>query len=1134
MAIKRSQPAIGNVPATIKDPQMRSFLESLRTALQTFQGGRTGNAELDRAVTVGELLGKGFKFNGDRAAIARALANVGKTGGGRGDEEEIERPTIPAGFEVTVGWTSALLHWEDPTYKGHSYTEIFRQRTNLNARKEPVDRPQFNERNLFAVSVGNVYSDKLEYNSGYYYWIRHVNKLGQVGPIQSTEGSFVKTRRTMKEEVESAGMHWVAAVDGVPTSKGESSTIYDERTGRLLFWNEAKGKYLTIAESTPSMTEIADQINAVRIKSSVPKNNEGESIVVDGVLYRWDGKKYNSSIDAALIAGKLAATNIPALNELAGKIGVDKLPTNIPSGNLGDIPAAKIKGILSSSNIPSIPTTKLTGTLSKSSIPALHFSDIGGALAETQIPVIPKTKLPSISFSDIKNTIGIGQMPPVPTSKLTGQVNASQIAANAIGANQIAANAVTAGKIAANAVGANQISANAVTSDKIAANSVSAGHISANAVGANHIGANVIQAKHIKAGEVGAEQIAANAVTAGKIAANAVGANHIAAESISVRHLHVMNPTNVVMDSTFSDPDAWSLGGSWVIGSEDKERHIVTTESKTAVSNSDYISEFRSHAFVVSPGERYFLSYEVAMDGTEQLADPPALVCSVDIKRWITVWPRGITSPSRVRGEVKQGDWNWITTTRVVEIPEGIKYARFRVSRRAPSVGGSARGEMRVRNIIARLMAGSDLIVDGSVSAEKIEANAITAEKLAAGAVIAGKLAANAVVANNIASNAVTADKLAANSVVAAKIAAAAVGADQIAAGAISTRHLAVGNGVNLLVNPTFGSTDGGRSAFGWSPSLKPRTAITGSGRAEYLNSVSSDLPQNIRLGLNERILVLSNTFTNYKGLKAGSRCLLARTTEDFNLEPGKKYIASAYYVGVRCYARLRIEEIDMSSGSAKYIRVLGYGTPIFAQDGDASPAAFRRTAIAFTAPTGAGRVVRYCFEGYINHLNYNDDDTAAMYFMRPMLEAAGDGVRNGTNVSPSDWVNSGMTVIDGGQIITNSITSAQMSAGFISAYKAEIKNFAAEQISASTISGDKVTATDTLWGNLIRGKRITAETAKVANSLTVGDRVKIDGNGIEIYGRGRRENKGLVITNEYIAVYDLRGNLRAKMGKLR
>lgn len=954
MAIKRSQPAIGNVPATIKDPQMRSFLESLRTALQTFQGGRTGNAELDRAVTVGELLGKGFKFNGDRAAIARALANVGKTGGGRGDEEEIERPTIPAGFEVTVGWTSALLHWEDPTYKGHSYTEIFRQRTNLNAQKEPVDPPQFNERNLFAVSVGNVYSDKLEYNSGYYYWIRHVNKLGQVGPIQSTEGSFVKTRRTMKEEVESAGMHWVAAVDGVPTSKGESSTIYDERTGRLLFWNEAKGKYLTIAESTPSMTEIADQINAVRIKSSVPKKKEGDSIVVNGTLYRWDGSKYINTVDAALIDGTIAQNKIQwkTLSELEGSL-----------------PAAKISGTLNVSALPAVPTTKLSGTIS-----------------------------------------------------------ANQIAANVVGANHLQSNAVTTEKLAAGAVATNNLQAGAVTASK----------------------------------------------------------------------LTVMDVSNKVPDPTFTEFGSfWTQNGTgqWSVKEISGERVAYESERRTPTATSTYISEFYSGPIAVKPGEKYYLACDYALGGDAVSIDPPNVVAVRENGSVISPVQRARTDSwsGQPKGLEGQPAWTWRTAYRMVTIPEGVNYVKYRISRRSRSNGAEARDELRVRNPIMRLRAGGELIVDGAV----------------------------------------TADKLAANSVVAGKIAAGAVGAEQIAAGAVSTKHLAVGSGANLLVNPTLGSTDGGKTAYGWSPNLRPSSIITASGRVKYFDSVPSDLPRSIRLGLNERILGLSNTFRNYRGLKAGNRCLWARTTEDFNLEPGKKYIASAYYVGVRCYARLRIEEIDMSSGSAKFIGVLGYGTPIFAQDGDASPALFRRTAVAFTAPTGAGRVVRYCFEGYINHLNYNDDDTASMYFMRPMLEPAGDGVRNGTNVSPSDWVNSGMTVIDGGQIITNSITSAQMSAGFISAYEAEIKNFAAEHISAITISGDRIAATDTLWGDLIRGRRIAAETAKVANSLTVGDRVKIDNNGIEIYGRGRKENKGLVITNEYIAVYDLSGNLRVKLGKL-
>jgi hypothetical protein len=72
-------------------------------------------------------------------------------------------------------------------------------------------------------------------------------------------------------------------------------------------------------------------------------------------------------------------------------------------------------------------------------------------------------------------------------------------------------------------------------------------------------------------------------------------------------------------------------------------------------------------------------------------------------------------------------------------------------------------------------------------------AGSITADKLAANAVTAGKVAAGAITAGTLAAGVITATELAANSVIAGKIAAGAVSATEIAAGAIVTAKLAVG-----------------------------------------------------------------------------------------------------------------------------------------------------------------------------------------------------------------------------------------------------------------------------------------------------------------------------------------------------
>lgn len=98
---------------------------------------------------------------------------------------------------------------------------------------------------------------------------------------------------------------------------------------------------------------------------------------------------------------------------------------------------------------------------------------------------------------------------------------------------------------------------------------------------------------------------------------------------------------------------------------------------------------------------------------------------------------------------------------------------------------------VRIRDVKLRRMTAGELIVDGAISAAKIEAGAVTTPKLAASAVEADKLAANAVTAGKIAANAVTADKIDALAVTAGKIAVNAVTADKIDVGAVTAVKVA-------------------------------------------------------------------------------------------------------------------------------------------------------------------------------------------------------------------------------------------------------------------------------------------------------------------------------------------------------
>lgn len=307
--VRRKQPAIPNVPNNVPN-DMRQFLEAVRTSIQTFQGGRNPSAELDRAVTLGDLKDGRVQLN--QGNVFDALTGNGKKGSdgsqhGKAPKKipnlfnaPVDPPTKAEQFEVQVTPSGTILTWAQTKYRGHGFTEIFRQRTLLSPAGEPVDPPSFNAaQHIHAHTVGTIYADTTEPSVGYYYWIRHVNSKGDVGPISSDDGVFVKTPATIKEQMSREGVTPVTTVATMPSNY------------------------------------VADLIYVADIKQ----------------MMNWDGSKYTFDLPDGVITGeKIAANTIGGDKILANTIGsehlqagsvtadtvnVDKLSAF--SSNLGDI-----------------------------------------------------------------------------------------------------------------------------------------------------------------------------------------------------------------------------------------------------------------------------------------------------------------------------------------------------------------------------------------------------------------------------------------------------------------------------------------------------------------------------------------------------------------------------------------------------------------------------------------------------------------------------------------------------------------------------------------------------------------------------------------------------------------------------
>lgn len=361
---------------------------------------------------------------------------------------------------------------------------------------------------------------------------------------------------------------------------------------------------------------------------------------------------------------------------------------------------------------------------------------------------------------------------------VTNAITTDKIAANAITANEIAAATITGEKIAAATITAANLVANTITADKIAASAITATELAAGAVTTAKLAAGAITASTIASATITGDKIAANTITGDKILANtitasqisagAIGASEIAAGAILASKLMVSDTSNAYPDFDMMDSNLYSssTGSSYILAKTGSAGYAagylylpsLSTDQSVETSwfqcenGADYWAEILANLSVAATGAEKATVYISlgSVSSTNVITETRRIqICSV-------------TSNATSRYGTN------VTTT------SSEKRFRFVMVRE----GGVGTGLGRFSGPLMRRRSNGNLIVDGSVTSDKIFANAITADKIAA--------------------NAITSDKIAANAIIAGKVAAGAIAADQIAAGAILASKLLVADTSNV------------------------------------------------------------------------------------------------------------------------------------------------------------------------------------------------------------------------------------------------------------------------------------------------------------------------------------------------
>jgi len=528
-------------------------------------------------------------------------------------------------------------------------------------------------------------------------------------------------------------------------------------------------------------------------------------------------------------------------------------------------------------------------------------------------------------------------------------------------------------------------------------------------------------------------------------------------QTIKANSLTLGDFTNYIADADLTDSSFsnWSITNGLTRIAAADINNPAYIQWVTASGGNAHI--YNNNYFEVNPGDKFFFKCEVSAPSSNTNAvNLSGAMHAYGPTGATTTWPQ--LSPVAVTPG--QG---WTSYSGIIEIPAGVS-SRAQFDPFAQSNSGTVAGQViRMRRMSLRRMNGAELIVDGSITATKVGTNEIITNQA------------------NIKNGTITTAHITNATIGEAQIT-GGISANKLTAGTGIITDLQVGNGSN---KGSLRSADYVAGTSGWkigydntlpagqknlleindglikartlelrnSLNLMPSSFTDFEGRASFYDSLfrSTDCVITVGAGgMNSTQALIINPNTSTAGWKAG----LATVDIPYNIdvESGKQYIISGY----------------LRSASACTVKIgLEFNTLETAASSDlAITTTYQRFSFLATA-TSTAQKAAFIIAG---------TQDVNVYVDRVMVEE-----RLGALTTPSVWSPPSSTVIDGGQIKTNSITASEVNSSIITAgdvYSTTgyIGKLTFDQLEGGTIKAAVSMATE---GRLNVGSRITIEEPK-------------------------------------------------------
>ena len=352
------------------------------------------------------------------------------------------------------------------------------------------------------------------------------------------------------------------------------------------------------------------------------------------------------------------------------------------------------------------------------------------------------------------------------------------------------------------------------------------------------------------------------------------------------------------------------------------------------------------------------------------------------------------------------------------------------------------------------------------------------------------------------------ANQIGVNTIGAGALQAGAVRANHLAAGEVTADKLAIGLGGNLLYNPIFANVQSNGLPY----------SCSWWGNSAALNLRSSSKQADDTWGLTYYLPNENQLMFSIDGDSSASATVAMQSAPCL---AGKWYILSAY-IGIHRGRAKLTARCHFKDGGYKDFNsedIIGYSF------NGGLGGYTKRAFVKFKAPSDTARITPI-FWVIANSNESNKHLRAA----RPMLEECTE-----YTTEPSPWQNAGVTAIHGGSIVTRTITTEQLAANSVTANEIATGAVTAKHVAANSIGANHV-ATRSLTADKLNVTSLSAISANLGDitggSININNRFKVSNQG-KVEMRANQGNVGLVITNENILVFDEKGNLMIKIGKI-